>query len=307
MTYAVIGASGFIGQHLVSHLVETTSAEVIAVSRRASGTGSHPRVTWRAADLADAASLTAALADADVVINLAWPAGPPSWSEDLARAVLAGKGRCLVHCSTAVVVGAAAEPTITERTVPLPRTPYEHVKLGVEERLANALKGRASLTIARPAVVFGRGGQNLVSLAHSLRSGGVAAITARRMLFGRRPMHLVPVETVARAMAFLAARRPAPDAAAIYQIAADADPENHYRAVEARLARGMGLDLPSWPPVTLPSAALTLALRLRGRSDTSSRRRYSSEALEAAGFTGGIPVGDAVEAFGRSLAGEDAL
>lgn len=305
MIVAVVGGTGFIGQHLVTHLL-AESHEVVVVARRPGPavTRPEPRLVVRHADVADPPALTAALAGADVVVNLTAPDGDAAaWCESLAAAVLAAGARPLVHCSTAVVVGRTDARVVVETTPATPVTPYERRKLDAERRLTGLLAGRAPLAIARPTAVFGRGGENLVSLATALRDGGRLSATARRLLFDNRIMHVVPVGTVARALAFLAVRPPT-SGAEVFQISADDDPEQGYRAVEARLADGLGVALPPWPPITLPASALSRMLALRGRSDTNPHRRYSGAALAAAGFTSAEPVGPAVEAFGRWFAHE---
>lgn len=303
MTIAIIGAAGFIGRHLVAHLQANGLTHLVLVSRRHADDRSavDPRLSYRRADLADVASLTDALADADVVVNLAWPGEttpPEVWCEALARAVLARDARHLVHCSTAVVAGRTPARVVTETALPRPVTAYERQKWQAEQLLTSHLRGRAPLTVARPTAVFGPGGQNLVALADALRRGGAVRGTLRRMLFGDRAMHLVPVGTVVRALHFLAARMPSADGA-IFHVAADDDPENTYRCVEGRLSKGLGVGQPPWPPLTLPAPVLSMALRARGRSDTSADRRYSGAALRAAGFVEACPVGPAVEDFGR--------
>lgn len=305
MIVAVVGGTGFIGQHLVTHLL-AESHEVVVVARRPAptATAGRPRLELRHADVADPLTLTAALAGADVVVNLTAPDGDAAaWCEPLAAAVLAAGARPLVHCSTAVVVGRTDARVVVETTPAAPVTPYERRKLDAERRLTGLLAGRAPLTIARPTAVFGAGGENLVSLATSLRDGGRLSVTARRLLFGNRIMHVVPVGTVARALAFLA-MRPSAAGVEVFQVSADDDREQGYRAIETRLAAGLGVALPPWPPITLPAAALSGMLALRGRSDTNPHRRYSGAALAAAGFTADEPVGPAVEAFGRWFAHE---
>lgn len=308
MTIAIIGAAGFIGKHLVTHLLASGVTQLVLVSRRHPDgrSADDPRLAYRRADLADVTSLTAALTEADVVVNLAWPGGstvPTIWCEALARAVLARDARHLVHCSTAVVVGRTPARVVTEGTAPRPVMAYERQKWQAEQLLTSHLRGRAPLTVARPTAVFGPGGYNLVALADALRRGGAVRGALRRMLFGDRAMHLVPVGTVVRALRFLASRTPTADGA-LFHVAADEDPENTYRCVEGRLTTGLGIPQAAWPPLTLPATVLSMALRARGRSDTSADRCYSGVALRAAGFVDACPVGTAVEDFGRWYAAE---
>ena len=299
---AIIGSRGFIGQHLTQHLLGETSHSLILVSRRQASPAHAERAVTRVADLLDSRSVTDAVADADVVINLASPsdAPPAVWAGALAGALGATGARRLVHCSTAVLVGTTPDAFVDETTIPRPLTTYERAKLEAEKQLAVDLPAHVGLVVARPTVVFGAGGHNLVSLAAGLMRRDAFRDLLRRALFGDRPMHLVPVGTVARALAFMVDRDL--PSRSVLQIAADDDRDNTYRAVECRLRTGLGLEPPPQRSVVLPSAVLHTALRLRGRSDFHPQRRYSSGALRALGFTGGESVGDAVEEFGKWFA-----
>lgn len=300
MRVAIVGSRGFIGQHLVAQLLADGAHTLVHVNRTlAAETDAGPRVTARTANVLDAASLLPALADAEVVINLAWPSNssPESWTRNLAKAVQASGARQIIHCSTAVVAGRTTHARVNEHTPPLPTTGYERAKLQAEKQLSEQLAGHVPLIIARPTVVFGPGGQNLVSLAQALRRGSTSRDLVRRALFWDRPMHLIPVATVAGALAFLIGRQM--HSPTVVQIAADDDPENTYLAVEKRLRAGLQLPSGAVPRLALPSALLRLALRLRGRSDADPRRRYAGDALTGLGFEGHEPVGPAVERFGR--------
>lgn len=302
MKVAIIGSRGFIGQHLTRHLLNETAHSLVLVNRTpAKVTGDHNRVVSRIADLTNSRSLTPTLEQADVVVNLAWPddAAPSVWTAALAGALRSSGAKRLLHCSTAVVVGRSPDATIDETTVPRPVTAYERGKLEAETRLRDHLAGGTPLVIARPTVVFGAGGQNLVSLARALMRKQPVTDFARRALFGDRPMHLVPVGTVVRALVFLLDRDLPPHS--VFQIAADDQPDNTYRGVERRLRIGLGLKEAS-SGIVLPPWILQTGLRLRGRSDTNPRRRYSAAALRACDFSGAEPVGAAIEDFGRWFA-----
>ena len=302
MKIAIVGSRGFIGQHLTRHLLTQTSHSLVLVSRKSSPSpAGDERAVTRVGSLLEPISLATALADAEVVVNLASPvdAAPTVWARNLVAALRNSPARRVVHCSTAVVVGRTPDVFIHEATPARPVTTYERKKLEAERELLTHLPPQVALVIARPTVVFGAGGQNLVSLATSLVRRQVVRDLLRRVLFGDRHMHLVPVGTVARALGFMVDRELRPGS--VLQIAADEDPENRYRAVERRLRIGLGLSPAPEAGLVLPPAILHTALRLRGRSDTDPRRRYSSSALQTLGFSGGEPVGDAVETFARWL------
>jgi nucleoside-diphosphate-sugar epimerase len=298
MKVAITGASGFVGTHLSAHLLAHTAHEVIGISRQVVSPRSHePRIQWRQADLNDVAAMVAALADVDVVVNLAWPAGGvEQWPGNLAEATrLSGASR-LVHTSTAVVAGRTADAVVTEATVPRPATAYEQAKLAVEQTLTRKLGSCTQVSIVRPTAIFGPHGRNLAALAASLLSNRPMTNACRRMLFGSRQMHLVPVTTVVRAYAFLIDReQPLPP---VLHVSADEDAENTFATVERRLLKGLGHEAPLRLP-SLPQPVLSAVLRMRGRSDSNPGRRYSGALLTGLGFRGGEAVGPAVEAFGR--------
>lgn len=155
--------------------------------------------------------------------------------------------------------------------------------------------------IARPTAIVGPSGRNLESLALSLQLRPALINYLRACLFGRRPLHLVPVNYVAEALVHLAARA-VPLEGNIFLIAADDDPDNNFPAVEELLREILGIPRLSTPLIPLPQALLAFILRLRGRSASRLDRFYTSEKLRASGFPRTDSVASAVRAFGESLA-----
>jgi hypothetical protein len=207
----------------------------------------------------------------------------------------------VVHCSIAVVAGRTDGRVVTETTTPAPLTSYERRKLDAEATLRRLLEGRAPLTIARSTAVCRPGGANLVGLATALLRRRTVTTTVRRLLSGNRNMRAVPVGIVARALAFLT-ERAATASVGLFQVSTDDDPEQGYRAVEARLAAGPGVALLAWPSVTAPTSVWSWVLAGRGQSAPDSYRCDSAAALADAVFAVGEAVGPAVEAFGRWFA-----
>jgi uncharacterized protein YbjT (DUF2867 family) len=68
MRIAIAGATGFIGQALIDHLLAHTEHEIVGLSRTARP--SQPRVTWRQTNLYDERSVRDALAGADAAFYL---------------------------------------------------------------------------------------------------------------------------------------------------------------------------------------------------------------------------------------------
>ncbi len=171
MKVAIVGATGFVGSHLVPHLVERGHA-VIAVSRdgrRLSSWG--PAVEARAADVVQS-DLDAALAGADAVVHLA--AIPrESRGQRFDEVNVVGTRRVveaaeriglkrMVHLS---VIGASDDPKLR----------YLHSKWRGEE----AVRGSSlEWVVLRPSLLFGTGDGffNLVKTTLKWWSPGVVVI-----------------------------------------------------------------------------------------------------------------------------------
>jgi nucleoside-diphosphate-sugar epimerase len=188
---------------------------------------------------------------------------------------------------------------VTEDTPCQPATDYERIKYGIEMALGAAAAGRFPLAVLRPAAVFGPGLQNLVALIDSLREGRGLVNYARASLFGRRHLHLVPVETVTGALLFATLGLDGHDGLdrpARYIVSADDEPGGDFRAIEARIRRALDLGAAP-PPVRIPSVALRLMLRVAGRSDTNPHRVYDGSRLRKAGFLAPVALGEAVDRY----------
>lgn len=287
---AVCGGSGFIGRHLLRALASDPGASVrILVHRHDPGArlkGSN--FIAAPGDLLDAGSLGALVTPGCTVVNLAYMPNRPrgenlAAAANLSRTCRVGGARRLVHLSTAVVAGVAADDVITESTPPDARDEYERTKLEIERCLSEEARGAFELVVLRPTAVFGPEGANLVKLARSLLSGSAIGNYAWSCFHGRRRMNLVCVENVVAAIRFAA---DAPAASGETFIVSDDDDElNDYRGVESTLRRAFGRPEYPVPPLPLPGPLLGLALRARGRSNTNPNRVYSSAKLAAAGFS----------------------
>ena len=167
----VTGARGFIGGHLLSHLLDL-GAEVHAIARpgRDRPTRVRPEpgrreVTWHAADLADAESADAALRDSDpdVVFHLASRVAGVR-RPDLASPMLEDNTRAAVNVMTSahglggrrvVLAGSVEEP---HRGDEAPCSPYAAAKLAATAyaRLFHQ-QWALPVTVLRPAMVYGPG------------------------------------------------------------------------------------------------------------------------------------------------------
>jgi nucleoside-diphosphate-sugar epimerase len=281
ITVVVIGASGFIGEHLLNVLAEREDIELrILVHRNKSK--NHPGCYFIEGDLLKPETLDALLSKNCTVINLAY-LGQKNLEAmtNLASACSRNRVRRLIHCSTAVVVGRAAGDQITESTPCIPTSEYEQIKLHMEKILLEAAIGRFEVSILRPTAVFGPGGKNLLKLANELLMGNVWISYIRSCLFGRRSMNLVCVENVVAALVFLMLA-PKIDRE-IFIISDDDAPVNNYRDVEDRLHAAFGISYPL-PRLPIPKIFLVVLLRLSGKSNINPLREYSDQKLAALGF-----------------------
>lgn len=175
MTVAVVGATGFVGRHVVPHL-EAAGHRVIAVSRegnRRSGWGD--RVETRAADVVTGTGLDAALAGADAVVNLvaiARETGKRSFENFNVR----GTGRVVIaaeHAGLRRIVHLSAMGVVDD-----PRLGYLSSKWRGEQLVrASSLEW----VVLRPSLLFGRGDGffNIVKTTLKWWSPGIVAVPGK--------------------------------------------------------------------------------------------------------------------------------
>ncbi len=175
-TCLVIGATGFIGGHIARAALDR-GWQVRALQRRPGAVGAigDVPVEWRAGELADRASLTAAMAGCDVVFHAAgaYPHGARRLApevkaaESQMRTVLqafaaAGAGR-LVYTSSFTTIGPPGEPgrLADERDPYLPgsaQEAYHEAKWAME---VAALQSGLPVVALCPTAVFGPGDVHL--------------------------------------------------------------------------------------------------------------------------------------------------
>lgn len=293
-TVVVIGASGFIGEHLLNALVERKNIELRVLVHRKKGK-SHPGINFIEGDLLKPDSLDALLCKDCTVINLAYLAqNNLDAMTNLSSACAKNQVRRLIHCSTAVVDGKSGSDLVTESAPCIPASEYEKTKLCMEKVLLEASVGRFEVTILRPTAVFGPGGKNLLKLANELLTGNLWVSYIRSCLFGHRSMNLVCVENVVAALVFLVDAEKVDREAFI--ISDDDAPINNYRDVEDRLLANFGKSYPL-PRVFIPQFFLVALLRLAGKSNTNPSKKYSDQKLAAWGFKKSQNLESAIDAF----------
>ena len=280
-TVVVIGASGFIGEHLLNVLSERCGIEVrvLVHSRRAKN---HTNINYIEGDLLEPDSLDGLLVENCTVFNLAYLAqNNLEATINLAMACSKNKIRRLIHCSTAVVTGNIKNNVVNESTPCFPVLEYEKTKLRIEEILLYASIDKFEVTILRPTAVFGPGGKNLLKLANELISVSPWINYIRSCVLGRRSMNLVCIENVVAALLFLM------DAEKIdhevFIISDDDSVINNYRDIENILLKYFKKSY-YLPRVYVPEIVLSGLFKLVGKLNSKPFVKYSDQKLAAFGF-----------------------
>lgn len=299
----ITGASGFIGKHLVEHLVQCDDLQIKALLSRnlASKVFNDPKIHPVLGDLMRPETLEKLFEPGCAVINLAYL---PSRSRhdnleamaNLADACVKAGIKRLIHCSTAVVAGRVADDTITEATPCAPASDYEQTKLEVERLLIDKSRGHFELAILRPTAVFGSGGKNLLKLAADLLHGNRAINYMKSCLYGHRKMNLVGIDNVTSAFAFLLAADKSIDRET-FIISDDDCLANNYRDVEKYLMNALGVKDYLIPRFPLPRFLLVAVLRLAGQSNINPARVYQPGKLMAVGYQKSVSFKTGLDSF----------
>jgi len=161
------GGTGFVGRHLVTQFV-TDGRRVRVLSRTPGRVRLPDAILWARGDLAEPATLQAALRDVSVVVHAA--AAMPDrqtqaahleqvnavGTDTLARAAREVGVRRFIHISSAGVYGDGSSMAPHRENGALkPGTPYEQSKLSAENALTSALDGsNVQWTILRPQGLY---------------------------------------------------------------------------------------------------------------------------------------------------------
>jgi nucleoside-diphosphate-sugar epimerase len=211
----VTGAAGFVGSHFAPYLAgrgfEVRALDVHAPARP-QGSG----VDFRIQDIREPRGLAAALADVDIVFNLASVhldvrATPDEFEsvnvralEQLIELSAAARVRRVVQVSSVGVYGHVAHPPAAEDAPLNPENDYERTK-AAGERAASEAARRAGLdlVIVRPSWVYGVGCPRTRKLIGSLRK--------RRFFFigrGNNLRHPIYIDDLSAALELAAAAGP---------------------------------------------------------------------------------------------------
>ncbi len=288
----IIGASGYIGKHLIAELLRIGGHEVRVLSRRMQQDQVESKFDSRVqvveGDINDLSSLQLLLKPGCIVINLVylWGAGEAAnlgVVQNLLNACSVVRVSRLIHCSTAAVVGRSRDNPITEQSPCHPITEYGITKLKVEHAIAESLQGHFDAVILRPTSVFGIGAEPIRKLANDLLHGNRWRNYAKSCLFGNRRMNLVHINNVVASIIFLI--RPVNQFDGKVFIVSDDDaPNNNFAAVEQRLIQIFDVASYPLPRFRLPLVVLSILLTLMGRNNVNPRCNYAPDNLLSLGF-----------------------
>jgi nucleoside-diphosphate-sugar epimerase len=304
-TIAILGASGFIGQRLVSELLCESGYEIRVMCRDLLSDSSKERfgnaVKVFEGDASDPDSLREFLVPGCVVVNLVylWSAGEAAnlaCIHSLLTACTDKKVARLIHCSTAAVVGRVPADTVNEETRCCPIDQYGLTKLKVEQAIINLSKGHFDAVILRPTSVFGIDGEPLKKLAGDITGGSTWKNYIKSCLFNGRRMHLVPLANVVAAIVFLI-RGTECFEGAIFIASNDDEPLNNFRDVEKFLMAALGVNDYQWPRLPIPLNVLKLLLLLLGRSNVNPSRNFDAGKLRSLGFNNPRTLLDGLEEY----------
>jgi len=186
----VTGGMGFIGSHLIEHLL-ARHERVRALVRKTSSFGNRP-VEIARGDLATGNGLAESLNGVDTVLHLAgvtkalsvadYYTGNVRATENLARAIAAtGRPIRTVHVSSLAAGGPGPDATpLTEDAAPHPLTHYGKSKLD-GERIMRAILPDA--VIVRPPAVYGPRDTDVFEVLKSINQGMVIEIAGGERWF----------------------------------------------------------------------------------------------------------------------------
>ena len=182
----LIGATGYIGR-VVAESLHAHGHRVIALLRPgAASVGLPPDSVVRRGDLADPASLGAAITDnVDAVVNLATPSGSEDVDSAATTAILGslrGTGRAYLYTSGVWVLGPTGDDTLDETadTHPIELVAY---RPRIEQQVLEAAAFGVRSAVLRPGIVHGRGGGIPALLVQLAEEHGAVR------LLGEPPVH----------------------------------------------------------------------------------------------------------------------
>ncbi|QQR81385.1 MAG: NAD(P)-dependent oxidoreductase [Deltaproteobacteria bacterium] len=286
-TIVVIGASGYIGTHLVNEFLRRGEYKIKILSRSRLDIKS-PNLKMIYGHIGDRDALNELLEANCTVVNLVYLKNFGEKEnliacENLLEACKVANIKRLIHCSTASVVGRVNVDFVTEDTLCHPVTEYALIKLKIEQTILKKAQDSFDVAILRPTAVFGYNGENLKKLIVSLLKQNKFKNYLKSSLFGRRQMNLVSVDNVVAAIIFLADYKEK-IGGEIFNISDDNHSMNNYCDVESVLMKEFAISGYKLPFIPFPKGLLSFLLYLLKKDNANPSRKYSSEKLLQFGF-----------------------
>lgn len=298
----IVGATGFVGRHLVNALKIRSDIKIKLLTRNVSQVDMKTdKMEIIEGDLLDINSLRNFIESGAIVINLAYLNTKNPETNFIAIQNLAAICRQknishLIHLSTAIVAGATQENPVLAETRCFPTNTYEMIKLSIENLLKTELVNACRLTILRPTAIFGVGGKNLNKIIQELRERPSWLNKLRLSLYSGRKMNLVSVENVIAAILFLI-ECGSDNTTQCYIISDDDESLNNYTDISAMILEHFNLPKIKPLPIPFTAALLSLLLRVKNGSPTNVYRVYSSETLLKLGFKKPLLFKQAIEKY----------
>lgn len=292
---SIIGASGFVGSHLLEFLSGRQDTQIrVLVHRRSISYENFPNLIFIEGDLLSLDTLEDLVKPDCTVINLAYLTSNSIHDNlkamrNLSNICAKNHVKRLIHCSTAVVAGRVNQDVIYENTICHPNSDYEVAKLRIEHALMDSALNRFEISVLRPTAVFGPGGKNLLKLAHELLNSSPLRRYLKSCLFNRRSMNLVCIQNVVAALVFLLDTDQKVDRE-IFIVSDDDSLINNYQDVEDILMKNIETKSYIFPRISIPSILLNVLLFLNGNSITNPRVKFSDGKLSSLGFKKPIPL-----------------
>ena len=301
----LLGAKSFIGEAIISDIDYHSSIKAVSHKSLPSNFDKPKNIEWYASDLLVPNSLDSILKEGDQVINLAYIHNGSSKDNflllnNIINSCHHSGVRRLIHCSSIDVFGRTKENLINEKTPCMPLSDYERIKFNLEDILKKNVFNTLDYGILRPSQVVGPRGKALAKLALALKNSSWISNYLRASLNGKRPMHLVPVRNVAKALVHLATLSNNLNGN-VYILSSDEEECNTFNRVEKYLTLAIGLEKRKFPLIPFPEVILSLILWLRGRSSYNIKKKYDSSKLMLTGFSKIDSVEDAIRAYANSI------
>ena len=302
---AIVGASGFIGRHLVSDLLSLGGYEIRVLSRnrqrdvREEIFGQDVEIFE--GDLGDPDSLKGFLLPGCTVVNLVylWNAGEElnlACIHNLIAACKDAKVARLIHCSTAAVAGRAPNDLIDEKTQCLPISDYGTTKLRIERDIIASARDNFDAVILRPTSVFGVDGEPLKKLAFDISEGSCWKNYLKSCLFGKRRMNLVHVDNVVAAIQFFIEYEDCLNDE-LFIVSDDDDVNNNFIYVERLLMNVLGVRKYFLPRFQAPFFVLKSLLLLLGRNNVNPRCNFDASRLRKLGFKSPVSLNNGLTEY----------